>query len=105
MHNRPGCERFFSSISRYRRMSTSPGIGAPGGGKTGVNGWFGRNMKAFSGVSLHEILAKRLLSGVKYQFVILQVNDHNFELFEKINSQQAVYFLPEALGKVARVHD
>jgi len=37
------------------------------------------------------------LSRFEYQFVILQVNDHNFELVEKINSQQAVYFLAKAL--------
>jgi hypothetical protein len=36
------------------------------------------------------------LSRFEYQFVILQVNDHDFELFEKINAQHAVYFLPEA---------
>jgi hypothetical protein len=39
---------------------------------------------------------RHTLSRFEYQFVILQVNDHDFELFEKINAQQAVYFLPEA---------
>jgi hypothetical protein len=33
-------------------------------------------------------------SGFEYQFVILQVNDHNFELLEKIDAQQAIYSLP-----------
>ena len=33
-------------------------------------------------------------SRFEYQFVILQVDDHNFELPEKIDAQQAVYSLP-----------
>jgi hypothetical protein len=36
------------------------------------------------------------LSGFEFQFVILQVNHHQFELAEKIHAQHPVYFLSQA---------
>jgi len=43
-------------------------------------------------------------SGVEDQFVILQVNYHQFELAEKVHAQQTVSFLSQAFGEGAHVH-